>query len=360
MIKKFLLGLIGLIVISLAVIILWPEKKYEPYHVSAEYQAQVDAFNVPGMPPDWTWKSHQAEDGTRLRWGETGNRDAARASVVIVPGYTATLDMYGEHVDYLARSGMHVVGVDMRGQGGSERHREEQPEKLWVDDFSVYSDDLAAFIEAQAFPQNRPTILLGISFGGHVATRMAGDHETRIDGLFLIAPALRPMAQPYTLEEATRLVNVARRFGKARHYTPGQGNWQPDGFDFTVGSNCSSNPKRLYYRDVIFTRNPDQRVGGVTNQWGAEFFESSFYVLGDGYLEAIDIPVSIISADHEDFVVTEVNSDACDTRFPNCREVRIPGTGHCLLQESDEVLQLMFDEIDALIEWAAPETSGAE
>ena len=54
----------------------------------------------------------------------------------------------------------------------------------------------------------------------------------------------------------------------------GQSDWQPDGLDFTKGSDCSSNPERLYLRDTLFTRHPEQRVGGITNQYGAEFFES--------------------------------------------------------------------------------------
>jgi len=101
---------------------LWPEKAYEAYQVSPEYQAQVDAFHL-------------------------GNGKAAKATLIIIPGYTATMSMYGEHVDMLARRGYHVIGIDMRGQGGSERHRTSQPEKLWVDDFKDYSDDLAAFVK---------------------------------------------------------------------------------------------------------------------------------------------------------------------------------------------------------------------
>ncbi len=350
MIKKATLLLIGCIVIAFAAIIAWPEKPYTPYQVDEAYQAQVDSFYAPPMPPDWTWHSFATKDGTKLRWGETGNKNAAKASIIWVPGYTASFDMYGEHVDMLARRGYHVIGLDLRGQGGSERHRASHPEKLWVEDFSVYSDDLADFIRYAAKDKSQPLILSAISFGGHVAARAVGDHALPVNGLYLLAPAFRPQSGDRTFEQAKRLLTVSRALGKGQYYALGQSDWQPDGLDFTQGSDCSSNPKRLYLRDALFTRQPEQRVGGITNQYGAEFFESSDYILKPGYLDAIDMPVTLISAENDTFVVTDYNSRACAGQFPDCREITPADTGHCLPQESDAVLEQMFDEMDALLE----------
>ena len=334
----------------------WPEKEYEPHQVSEAYQAQVDAFYLPDMPPDWQWKTFEAADGTKLRWGETGNSGAAKATLVLVPGYTATMSMYPEHVDMLARRGYHVVGIDMRGQGGSERHRKSQPEKLWVDDFKVYSDDLAAFIKTLPRNGEQPVIPVAISFGGHVGIRMAGDYPGLVDGLFLMAPAIEPKAGDMSFEQAKNLMGWARRLGKSKHYLQGNENWKPFRDDLSEANIdlCSSNPKRLPNRDVVFTRNPAERVGGVTAQWGAEFFESSEYIRGDGYLEKIDIPMVLVSAEVDHFVVTDVNQAVCDSRFPICQRLDLKDAGHCLLQESDAHLKEMFDSLDALLERIKP------
>ena len=348
--KKIVWFVLGLILLVIAAFIFWPEKAYKPYQVDAAYRAQVDDFYIPPMPADWQLHKFETADGTNLRWGETGNRGAAKATLIWVPGYTAHLNMYGEHFDALAERGFHVVGVDLRGQGGSDRHRAKQPEKLWVEDFSVYSDDLAAFLASLELPPDRPLLLNGISFGGHVAIRAVRDHATNVDGLFLIAPAIKPTSGEYSFDDAKRMMGWARRLGKANYYMPGESNWLPDGFDLTRKTDCSSNPSRLYYRDVIFTRQPELRVGGVTVQWGSEFFESSEIMQSGGYLEAIELPVTIISAENDTYVYTDVNSSACQTRFQDCREVAIAGTGHCLPQESDGVLNQMFDEMDALAE----------
>ena len=347
--KKIIWLILILPILALIVFVVWPEKTYKPYVVDAAYQAQVDNFYVPPMPADWAWKKFETLDGTHLRWGETGNAGAAKATLIWVPGYTANLNMYGEHFDALAERGFHVIGIDLRGQGGSDRHRADQPEKLWVKDFSEYSNDLAEFLGSLELPAERPIILNGISFGGHVATRTVRDHDVQVDGLYLIAPALKPRSDPYSFEEAKRMMSLLRRLGKSNHYMPGETNWLPDGFDLTAKTDCSSNPSRLYYRDVLFTRRPELRVGGVTVQWGVEFFESSEIIQSSGYLESIMQPVTIISADHDTYVYTDLNSDVCQSRFRDCREIHIPGTGHCLPQENDAVLNLMYDEFDVML-----------
>ncbi len=343
-----ILGFIALALVALiAVFFLWPEKAYKPYEVSEAYRVQAEGFNLPSMPPDWHWAKFETADGTKLRWGETGNRNTADVTLLIIPGYTASVSMYGEHVDLLAERGFHVMGIDLRGQGGSDRHFANQPEKLWVEDFSIYSNDLKSFIEAQNFPETQIIIPMAISFGGHVALRTAGEFEGLFDGLVLLAPAIEPKAGEMSFDKALSMMNLMRKLGKANRYLPGGGNWEPVGDDYTVAGIelCSSNAKRLYLRDSLFTRYPEQRVGGVTAQWGAEFFESSLYVREPGFMEKINIPIFIASAELDNFVSTEVNHAVCESRLSSCYYIQYPSTGHCLPQEFDETLNAIFDEI---------------
>lgn len=349
MIRRSIFVIFGLIALCAIAFFAWPESRYHAYKVSDDYRAQVEAFQIPEMPSDWVWRSFAGDDGIKMRWGQTGNADAAKATVVIVPGYTATLDMYGEHVRDIAERGYHVAGFDLRGQGGSERPRVGQPEKLLIDDFARYSNELSDFIQSLNLPDQRPVIVMGMSFGGHVALRMAGDHPTTADGLLLLAPALQPKAGDMTFEEAERLINWGRRLGKDTRYIPGNSNWVPYNEENLLRAgieHCASNPKRLPLRDAIFTRKPEQRVGGVTFNWGGEFYESSLYVRDDGYLEAINLPMTMIHAEVDHFVETDVNKAACDTRLPNCRSVPIAGAGHCLTQESDEILEEIYNALD--------------
>lgn len=338
------------LLIGIAALYFWPEKRYQPFKVSDDYQRQVDNYHIPDMPPDWQWHDYQVPDGTSLRWGETGNRDAAKASLIFVPGYTATLDMYGEHFDQLARRGYHVLGLDMRGQGGSQRHREAFPEKLWVENFGVYGSDINAWLADMNLPDDRPVILAGSSFGGNTVIRAAGDFTgLPIDGLYLLAPAIQPRTGEYSFEQSLSLLNRFNWLGRGKRYVLDQTDWRPESNDLTTTSDCSSYAKRLHYRDVIFTNNPEQRVGGPTNRWFYEFLKSSEHINRETYLSKITVPVTIVTAEMDAFVDNDTNAKACSDYFNDCRETIIPESKHCLMQENDAVLEQMFDEVDSLL-----------
>jgi len=350
--KQIVFIFLGLLLLAIIAFFAWPEKAYKPYKVSEEYLAQVKKFNIPDMPDDWEWGRFASEDGVKMRFGQTGNSGAARATVILIPGYTATLNMYGEQVAHIAARGYHVVGFDLRGQGGSERARANQPEKLYVRSFKVYANDLALFLQKLDIPEDRPVILMGMSFGGHVAFRVGVEHPDLVDGLLLLAPALRPKAGDMSFEEVLRLLKVGDFLGKDKRYLPGQLNWVPVNEDNLLRAGmeqCSSDIRRAPMRDAVFTLRPNQRVGGVTFNWGREFYRSSALVLQPGYPEALEKPVTMIHAEKDDFVVTEINKQVCDTRISDCRSVAIPETAHCLTQETDRVLDKIYRSLDQLV-----------
>ena len=351
--RQIFFVLLGVLLLSIIGFFTWPEQSYEPYEVSPSYRAQVNAFKIPDMPADWEWNMFASEDGMKMRDGHTGNSASARATVVMIPGYTATMDMYGEQVGEIAARGYHVIGFDLRGQGGSERPRPYQPEKLLIEDFKIYSNDVALFLQSQSFPDDRPVVLMAMSFGGHVAFRVGAEHPDLIDGLLLLAPALKPKAGDMSFKQVSRMLNLGDALGKDKRYVPGNTNWKPASEDnlLRIGiEHCASSPERLPMRDAIFTLRPEQRVGGVTFNWGREFYGSSRFVLQDGYPESILKPTTMIHAELDHFVVTDVNKDVCDNRMPDCSSVSIAESGHCLTQETDPVLDRIYEALDETIQ----------
>ena len=350
--KQVVFVLIGWLLLAVIGFFAWPELNYVPYKVSPKYRSQVEDFNIPDMPDDWTWAFFASDDGMKMRYGQTGNSASAQATVVMIPGYTATMDMYGEQAGEIAARGYHVIGFDLRGQGGSERPRPSQPEKLLVEDFRVYSNDVALFLQGLDLPEDRPVILMGMSFGGHVAFRTAGEHSDLVDGLLLLAPALKPKSGDISFEKVTWLLRVGDALGKDKSYLPGHSNWKPysEGNLLRVGiEHCASSRKRLPMRDAIFTARPEQRVGGVTYNWGREFYGSSDFVLQGGYPESIKKPVTMIHAELDHFVETEVNKQVCAMRMSDCISIPIAGSGHCLTQETDRVLDRIYNALDETV-----------
>ena len=57
----------------------------------------------------------------------------------------------------------------------------------------------------------------------------------------------------------------------------------------------------------------------------------------------------MIHAELDDFVVTQVNKDVCDGRMPDCVSIAIAGSGHCLTQETDPVLDRIYNALDETV-----------
>ena len=347
--KKVSLRVFGVLFAAFLCFIIWPEKAYTPYEVTPEFRAAALAFNIPALPNDWEDHKLTATDGTQIYWGQTGNRKEAKATYIMVPGYTASMSMRGDQVTMLRARGYHVVGMDLRGQGRSERYRAEHPEKMWVDDFSIYADDVRLLIEELDLPNDLPVLLSGSSFGGGVVTRAAGDFDLGIDGLFVLAPAYRPRTEPVSYSTVYGAARMLRVLGKAKHFFVQQDVWQPRAKDLSQASSCSSYPARLNIGDALFVRDPAQRVGGATVQFSAEIIENADIISAPDYTAKMTLPITMIAAENDMAIDNAHTQGVCTGGFPNCKLVIIPGTGHCLTLENDNVLNKIWDEADALL-----------
>jgi len=350
LLRRLGLGAIGLFLLLGLMIWLWPENAYKPYEPSESYRAKIEAYPLPDMPEGWTYQTYETEDGTLLRWGQTAPNPEAKATAVLIPGYTGSIRMYGDHVAMLAGRGYHVIGYDIRGQGGSGRHRSEHPENLYVRDFSVYGADLAEFMGHIWEETPGPKIIIASSFGGAVAVRSAGDYPGIADGLLLLAPAYVPNTAPYSIAQMKTLASVLTLMGKSDHFAPGMGPWVPDSEDLTLTSECGSYPERLYLRDAVYTLFPEERVGGVTTNWVAEIIENGEIVRAADFIQNIEVPVTTIAAEKDVIIDGPITQEVCKSDFPDCKLVIPPATGHCLVLENDKTLNIIWDEADALLQ----------
>lgn len=123
----------------------------------------------------------------RRRWQPAGD---ARAAVLILHGIAEHSGRY-EHVgDRLADHGYDVVAIDHRGYGRSGGRRGH------VDDFSQFLDDVEDQL-GEIRTLELPTVLLGHSMGGLIATAYCVDGRPPPDALVLSSPAIgKPEVNP--------------------------------------------------------------------------------------------------------------------------------------------------------------------
>ncbi len=350
MIGKFFAGVAALLVVTGAILLLWPEADYAPYEPEADYKERAAAYlakNLTPMPETWQWDSFTAGDGKKMRWGTALPDGEIRGTVIFVPGYTGALEMYADYHHALLRRGYKVYGFDLRGQGGSDRML-ANPEKPWVSDFSVYSDDVAGFVHKVRAETEGPLVLIGESFGGHVVLRAAGDHALPIDGLVLAVPAMRIQTAPMSYGMARFIVETSRTLGFGKDYALMQKNWQPYRTDLTQPNYCGDTLDRIHVKDTLYTARPELRVGGTTNQWIAEIMKSGEMVSKPDYLQQLDMPVLLVTGDTDTIVQKDVSVNACEVHIPDCETLVLENSGHCTISEPAETRSKMFDGVEAL------------
>jgi acylglycerol lipase len=103
---------------------------------------------------------------------------AARAVIVIVPGFNSHSGYYGWAAEQLVTLGVAVYAVDLRGRGKSDG------ERFFVAAFADYLSDVDGMVRlAQSREPELPVFVLGHSAGGVLACLYTVEHQKNLAGL---------------------------------------------------------------------------------------------------------------------------------------------------------------------------------
>jgi alpha-beta hydrolase superfamily lysophospholipase len=120
-------------------------------------------------------------DGLSLLTRHWGTRDA-RAAMLIVHGVSEHVGRWTHVADFFVDRGYEVHAYDHRGHGASSGDR------IHVDDFNHYVDDLALVVERVR--SELPLVIYGHSMGGLIAAAYAESDHPQPAVYVLSAPAL--------------------------------------------------------------------------------------------------------------------------------------------------------------------------
>lgn len=84
-------------------------------------------------------------DGKKLHY-EAYEKLLSRGSVVILHGFTESAEKFRETAYYFRKAGYSVFALDLRGHGKSH-HDSDNPQRVDIDSFDSYAEDLNIFIE---------------------------------------------------------------------------------------------------------------------------------------------------------------------------------------------------------------------
>ena len=152
------------------------------------------------IPPSPAISYYEGGDGCRLAVRRWQGSDPV-ADVVLLHGIVSHGSWYESSCAHLAANNFRVHFLERRGSGLNTDRRGD------VDDWQTWLSDVAVYLESLS--PRRPRILLGISWGGVLATSVVRQHPALVDGLGLICPGL------FSSRAANRLQRVGLRLASA-------------------------------------------------------------------------------------------------------------------------------------------------
>lgn len=286
----------------------------------------------------------------RIDWPGAGL--APRGSILFFPGRGDHYEKYLESLEEWHRAGWRVTASDWRGQAGSGRLGNDAVTGH-IEDFSVWTEDLAFFWPKWVAETPGPHVLAGHSMGGHLIMRALVDGKVAPDAAVLSAPMLGMNGPPLPLGF---LHNVAKMMTKAGDPMRPAWKWSEKPGEMPAGrvNLLTHDPDR--YADEQWWREerPELVMGPASWGWVERAYASCRRLEEPGAMEAVDVPVLIVSTSNDKLVSHSANVRAAK-RLPKGKLISFGNEArHEILREVDEVRGRMMREIAWFLDGAAP------
>jgi lysophospholipase len=246
----------------------------------------------------------------------------------------------------LQDSGLSCYLMDFRGFGFSERLLDDDPQKVYVDSFDDYVEDLNTFIDTIVMAKTHARLfVLAHSMGGCIAARYLEKYPGSVDAAVLSSPMLQINTGSYPPSVAYAIAALATTLGMETQYALGQGPRNADPYFFDATTTHSYARWSKWEEDLI-PNNPVLLSGGATYSWVKRSMETGAFAR----LEAARVatPVLLLQADEDTYVRQEGQDAFCD-RAQDCSPVFFYGSRHEILMETDVIRNLALNNIKSFL-----------
>lgn len=295
-----------------------------------------DGFDWRAIPAEAVESRWQTADGASLRridW--LIQQGATRGSILFMPGRGDAYEKYLETLDHWHRCGWRVTAADWRGQAGSGRLGRDDVTGH-VDDFSIWVDDLAEFWQQWRQTVPGPHVVVGHSMGGHLVLRSLGEGKVKPDAAILVAPMLDLIRHGVPLVVMQGLAKLITRLGDARRPAWKWGDKPrvlPEDRIDLLTSDADRYADEIWWRDA----RPEIAMGPGSWGWVAAAYASIRRLCRPGFLESVNVPVLLLSAD-SDKLVSRKAIERAALRLPRGELLRFGREArHELLREADAI-----------------------
>lgn len=309
-----------------------------------------DCRAIPAGALETRWAAPDGHMIRRIDWTPTDGDCCG--SVLFLPGRGDAYEKYLESLDYWAGQGWRVTALDWRGQAGSGRLGRDAVTGH-IEDFSRWTDDLAAFWAEWKAQTPAPHMLIGHSMGGHLVLRAVVEKQVDPDALVLVAPMLGFAAKILPPAWLRLIARIMVRIGDRRRPA---WRWSERPGEVPADRNLLLTHDAERYADELWWRKhrPELVMGPGSWGWIERAYASMQCLAEPGVMEQVTVPVLILETSADRLVGRQAILNACD-RLPQCEMVQFGDEArHEILRESDEVRDRALAAIDEFLSRAAP------
>jgi len=275
-----------------------------------------------------------------------------RGALLFLNGRADHLEKYAETLEDWAKRGWCVDSFDWRGQGGSGRFHEDSL-LGHVDDFTLWLDDLQAFVRDWKQRDTGPHVIVGHSMGGHLLIRALGEKRFEVDAATLVAPMLGIYAGGLPHPIGGRIARAACAMGYA-----GRSLWssrmRDTAMNGAIRTTLTHSKMRFEQEMKVRRERPDLVMDAPSWGWLNAAYQSIELLGGTGFAESIETPVLLL-ASKADRLVSFSAIERMAARLPNVRTHYYESdVAHEILREVDEVRDDALASIDAFFDAYAP------
>ena len=301
-------------------------------------------------PDGWAFDHFRTDNGLSIRYGYTFPPGKSRGTVVLTGGYGRHIEYYYEAVNNWRDRGYTVYAMDWAGMGGSEREDKSHPHRPPTMDFGQQSRIFHEFTQRIVRPdKNNPAFLVSHSMGAHFILRYLHDYEGRPDfpytGAMLAAPLIDINTSVVPRSVFSRIVNAVNYVGLDEMPMPSMKKLYNDFVEAVMYAGDAPDPDRDAAHERHRRETHDLHVGYPTAGWLRAALDSIRIVRAPGYLDKINTPILILTADRDSLVSVKAQEWAAMI-LPHAALVKLRGGKHGLWYDCDRVQSQLWHSVD--------------
>jgi len=283
--------------------------------------------------------SFESFDGKKIAYRIYQVPDA-KASVMLIHGFSEFLEKYNEMMYVLLHEGFNVYVTDLRGHGDSERFIDD-PSKVEVHHFNDYIKDLRTFYDLKVKETTLPKYLLGHSMGGGIAIQYMEMHCEDFSKAVFSSPMVRMRTGKFPFWVVRVVSALMKLFGKGTEFAAGQHSFNPA--SHLDRSSCKSPERYEYIMDKRRAEVKNQTWGGTYN-WANAAAKNSVYILKQRHIDKITVPALVLCAGLDHMVKPEF-IDKFAKRLPNGKYIFFPNARHEIYHADIEDRVKFYEEV---------------